>query len=127
MATTEDWATMETFADDPIATGTRCIIDLRRRVEALEQRAAAPAPAPAPEPAPAADRPLWEVMKDAHLNEAGMVLYSNSSQPVLGEPDRFTRAAEIDAVAEWFDSRGCHGAANALRAEARCTREGRRG
>lgn len=38
MATTEDWAKLETAAQ---AWGhSRCILDLRRRVEALEQRAA---------------------------------------------------------------------------------------
>ena len=97
--------------------------DLRRRVEALEQRATTEESS-APEPAPAADRPLWEVMQDAHLNEAGMVLYSNSSQPVLGEPDRFTRAAEIDAVADWLDARAVGvDAVVVLHAEARRARQ----
>ena len=111
MATTEDWATMETFADDPIATGTRCLLDLRRRVEALEQRA--PAPAPEPGPAPAADRPLWEVMQKAWRSaEAVEFIF------------RHRYAAEIDAVAEWLDARGCMDAGDLLRAEARRAREG---
>lgn len=46
--------------------------------------------------------PLWEVMHQAHLDEAGMIRYTTGSQPVLGEPDRFTRAAEIRAVRDWL-------------------------
>ena len=46
--------------------------------------------------------PLWKVLHQAHLEEAGMVRYIIGSEPVLGEPDRFTRAAEIRAVAEWI-------------------------
>lgn len=87
----------------------RCLLDLRRRVEALEQRQA---PAPEPAPAPAADRPLWEVMRVAWN-------YRGNMRP---EDDW---AAAIDAVADWFDSRGCHGAAHDLRAEAQRAREGR--
>ena len=86
-----------------------CMMDLRRRVEALEQRAAAPEP----EPAPAADRPLWVVMKDAFTK--------------IERPLPHQLAAEIDAVASWLEQRYLDrypGAAELLRIEARRAREG---
>ncbi len=46
--------------------------------------------------------PLWKVLHQAHLEEAGMVRYITGSEPVLGEPDRFTRAAEIRALRGWL-------------------------
>ena len=117
MATTEEYKVLEDWADDPNSISSRCITDLRRRVEALEQRADAEqssAPEPAPAPAPAADRPLWEVMRERF-----------TAVPL---PDRSladSYAAEIDAVASWLDARG-YGwdAAAALHAEARRAREG---
>lgn len=69
---------------------------------------------PEPAPAPAADRPLWEVMVQARYNSDG---------PRMGSV-RLATAAEIDAVADWLDARGCHGAAHDLRIEARRAREG---
>lgn len=90
-------------------TTTDDILDLRRRVEALEQRAT---PAPDPAPAPAADRPLWRVVHEAW------------SATGAAASDATGYAAEIDAMADWFDSRGCHGAAHDLRAEAQRAREG---
>ena len=103
MATTEDWAKLETAAQ--VWGQSRCIIDLRRRVEALEQRAAAPAPA--------ADRPLWEVMYDARCD----VL-------LQGEAIAHRYAAEIDAVADWLEGKGYLRGWELLRAEARLVREG---
>jgi len=103
MATTEDWAKLETAAQ--VWGQSRCIIDLRRRVEALEQRAAAPAPA--------ADRPLWEVMYDARCD----VL-------LQGEAIAHRYAAEIDAVADWLEDKGYLRGWELLRAEARRAREG---
>ena len=82
--------------------------DLRRRVEALEARAATE---PEPAPAPAADRPLWEVMRVAWN-------YRGNMRP---EDDW---AAAIDAVADWLDARGSRYARDVLRAEARRAREG---
>lgn len=82
-----------------------CLLDLRARVEALEQRAAAPAPAPA------ADRlkSLQEVMREAY---------------VLAGSDGPGFTAGIDAVADWLAARGCAGSADMLRSEARRAREG---
>ncbi len=114
MATTEDWAKLETAAQ--VWGQSRCIIDLRRRVEALEQRAlTAPEPSAAePAPAPAADRPLWEVMRQAR-RVAKAVESSIASR----------YAAEIDAVADWLDARAVGvDAIVALHAEARRAREG---
>ena len=86
--------------------------DLRRRVEALEQRAA---PAPEPAPAPAADRPLWEVVAQARYNSDGARMASV----------RLATAAEIDVVAEWLDARAVGvDAVVVLHAEARRAREG---
>lgn len=115
MATTEDWAATEDFANDPIATGTRCILDLRRRVEALEaleqQRAATEeSSATEPAPAPAADRPLWELMD--------RVFYDNGGQ------DHDDWVATINTVAERLEEHGYHDAGDFLRTEARRAREG---
>ena len=104
MATTEDWAKLETAAQ--VWGQSRCIIDLRRRVEALEQRAAAPAPA--------ADRPLWEAMSQARYNSDGPRMASV----------RLATAAEIDAVADWLEGKGYLRGWELLRAEARLVREG---
>jgi hypothetical protein len=49
---------------------------------------------------------LWQVLHKAHIEESGMVQYSNSSQPVLGEPDRFTWAAMIRALRDWLVPEG---------------------
>lgn len=110
MATTEDWARIETAAQ---AWGhsrqgdlRRCILDLRRRMEALEQRAAAPESAPAS----AADRPLWEQMEYAWEFDS------------MGETEDWARV--ISAVADWLAAREQCGAASALRSEARRAREG---
>ena len=92
MATTDDWAKLETAAQ---AWGSlRCLLDLRARVEALERRAATEESSATdvdsallrtgmvtsshlaifreswtvePAPAPAADRPLWEAMWEAYV------------------------------------------------------------
>lgn len=89
-------------------TTTDDILDLRARVEALEQRAATEeSSAIEPAPAPAADGPLWQVMRDAH----GTCI-----------PDSLGYAAEIDAVADWLAARGCAGSADMLRTEARRAR-----
>lgn len=91
--------------------------DLRRRVEALEARAATEeSSATEPAPAPAADRPLWEVMYDAHCDAASE-----------GKADLAWRtAAEIDALADWLAARDPvhRGAVFALRSEARRAQEG---
>jgi hypothetical protein len=50
------------------------------------------------------NRPLWEVMEDAHREEAGCV-FDHLGNTVLSEPDRFTRAAELRAIAEWIKQR----------------------
>lgn len=71
-----------------------CTLELRR-VEVLKVSS--------PELPTTPDRPpLWRAMHDAHAAEAGMIIYSGASEPVLGEPDRFTRAAEIRAVRDWI-------------------------
>ena len=110
MATIDDaWRRVERWAKDG-GSNDRCILDLRARVEALEQRATIKEsltvePAPAPD-----DRPLWQVMREAYWS-AGM--------------DGAGFAAEIDAVADWLDCHGRHySAAAALRTEARRAREG---
>ena len=109
MATTDQWRTIEGWAEHLTGVGhdptAACILDLRRRVEALEQRAAAPAPA--------ADRPLWEVMYDARCD----VL-------LQGEAIAHRYAAEIDAVADWLEDKGYLRGWELLRAEARRAREG---
>jgi len=116
------------------------ILDLRRRVEALEARAAAEESSATdvdsallrtgmvtarhlatikeslrvePAPAPAADRPLWEVMYDARCD----VL-------LQGEAIAHRYAAEIDAVADWLEDKGYLRGWELLRAEARRAREG---
>ena len=81
--------------------------DLRRRVEALEQRA--PAPAPEPAPAPAADQPLWKQMHLAYYE------VSDTTE---------AWAAVLHEVADWLDARMYCYAASALRNEARRAREG---
>ena len=114
MATTEDWARIETAAQawghsrqGDLCHQARCILDLRRRMEALEQRAlTAPEPSAA-EPAPAADRPLWREVRGA-------------MQAVPGEIDWV--AAQL-AVADWLAARGCEVSADLLRAEARRARQ----
>jgi hypothetical protein len=50
------------------------------------------------------ERPLWRVMEDAHRKEAGCI-FDHLGNTVLGEPDRFTRAAELRAIAEEIDHR----------------------
>jgi hypothetical protein len=117
------------------------ILDLLRRVEALEARAATEQSSATdvdsallrtgmvtarhlatikesltvePAPAPAADRPLWEVMSQARYSSVGARMGSV----------RLATAAEIDAVAEWLDARGSSYARDVLRAEARRAREG---
>jgi hypothetical protein len=91
------------------------ILDLRRRVEALEARAATEqSSATEPAPAPAADRPLWEVMSHAYY-------------PIPPSGDKHDWADAIDAVATWLERRYLDrypGAAELLRNEARRTREG---
>ncbi len=115
MATTDQWRTIEGWAEHLTGVGhdptAACLLDLRRRVEALEQRAAAPEPAPAP----AADRPLWEVVAQARYNSDGARMASV----------RLATAAEIDAVADWLAARKpVHGGAVvALRVQARRARE----
>ena len=81
--------------------------DLRRRVEALEQRRATTEESSAPAPAPAAP-PLWREVRGA-------------MQAVPGEFDWV--AAQL-AVADWLAAREHCGAASALRNEARRAREG---
>ncbi len=44
-----------------------------------------------------AELPLWRVMEQAHEQEAGCVI-DHMGNAVLGEPDWFTRAAEIEAL-----------------------------
>ena len=91
-----------------------CMMDLRRRVEALEARAAAEeSSATEPAPAPAADRPLWKLMRVAWN-------YRGNMRP---EDDW---AAAIDAVADWLAARNPvhRGAVFALRSEACRAREG---
>lgn len=108
MTTTDQWRTIEGWAEHLTGVGhdptAACLLDLRRRVEALEQRAAAPEPAPTP----AADRPLWREVRGA-------------MQAVPGELDWV--AAQL-AVADWLAAREHCGAASALRIEARRAREG---
>jgi hypothetical protein len=117
------------------------ILDLRRRVEALEARAAAEESSATdvdsallrtgmvtarhlatikeslrvePAPAPAADRPLWEVM-------------SHACYPIPPSGDKHDWADAIDAVATWLERRYLDrypGAAELLRNEARRAREG---
>lgn len=109
MATTDQWRTIEGWAEhltgeghDPTAA---CILDLRRRVEALEQRAT---------PASAADRPLWKVISHAYY-------------PIPPSGDKHDWADAIDAVATWLERRYLDrypGAAELLRNEARRAREG---
>ena len=71
-----------------------CTLELRR-VEVLKVSSSELPTTP--------DRPpLWRVMHDAHAAEAGMIEYSGAKEPVLGEPDRFTRAAKIRAVRDWL-------------------------
>ena len=109
MATTEDaWRRVERWAKDG-GSNDRCILELRARVEPLEQRA--PAPAPEPAPAPAADRPLWEVM------------YDNCCDAARKGDLAWRTAAEIDAVAAWLADREHCGAASLLRIEARRAQE----
>ena len=105
MATIEEaWKLQEHWSSDH---DSACLLDLRARVEALEQRQA-----PEPAPAPAAYPPLlWEEMRDAYLN-------------ALPAIDAITYAAELEAVADWLTSREHCGAASALRTEARRAREG---
>jgi hypothetical protein len=45
--------------------------------------------------------PLWRVMEQAHEQEVGTV-FDHLGNTVLGEPDRFTRAAEIEALRDWL-------------------------
>lgn len=114
MATTDQWRTIEGWAEhltgeghDPTAA---CLLDLRRRVEALEQRRAATEESSATEPAPAADRPLWRQMHLAYYE-------------VSDAPEDW--AAVLDAVADWLDARAVGvDAIVALHAEARRAREG---
>lgn len=108
--TIEDaWKFQEEWAKDPnYDSDACCLLDLRRRVEALEQRAAASATEPTP--APAADRPLWKVMD--------RVFYDNGGQ------DHDEWVATINAVADWLSAREHCGAASALRSEALRAREG---
>ena len=111
MATTDQWRTIEGWAEH--LTGVRqrasstaaCLLDLRRRVEALEQRTA-------PAPAPAADRPLWEVMAETY--------HESPDYPECW-------AAVLDVVATWLERRYLDrypGAAELLRNEARRARKG---
>lgn len=108
MTTFEDaWKRVERWAQKGGANDC-CLLDLRRRVEALEQRTlTAPEPSAA-EPAPAADRPLWREVRGA-------------MQAVPGE---FNWVAAQLAVADWLAAREHCGAASALRIEARRAREG---
>ena len=111
-ATTEDWAVVERFADLELP---RCILELRARVEALEAQAAQPAQPAQAEQGQEQGKELWERMLDA----AGAATAGDGPLwPAL-----------MDAVADWLAAGHptFATAANALRAEARCTREGRRG
>lgn len=45
--------------------------------------------------------PLWRVLEQAHKQEAGCV-FDHLGNTVLGEPDRYTRAAEIEALRDWL-------------------------
>lgn len=52
-------------------------------------------------PATVEPLPLWRVLERAHEQEAGsMIDYLGNT--VLGEPDRDTRAAEIEALRDWL-------------------------
>jgi hypothetical protein len=91
-------------------TTTDDILDLRRRVEALEQRAATEeSSATEPAPAPAADRLLWKQMHLAYYEAVGVTE---------------SWASVLDVVADWLAARGYPGAAELLRAEAQRAREG---
>ena len=130
----EAWKKVERWADIDRSSSDLCLLDLRRRVEALEARAATEESSATdvdsallrtgmvtarhlatikeslrvePAPAPAADRPLWREVRGA-------------TQAVPGEFDWV--AAQL-AVADWLAAREHCGAASALRAEARRARE----
>jgi hypothetical protein len=46
-------------------------------------------------------KPLWQLMHAAHEQDTGSVL-DGLGNTVLGQPDRHTRAAEIEAVRDWL-------------------------
>ena len=134
----EAWKKVERWADIDRSSSDLCLLDLRRRVEALEARAATEESSATdvdsallrtgmvtarhlatikeslrvePAPAPAADRPLWAQMAETYYEAPD-------------DPEEW--AAVLDVVADWLAAREYCGAASALRIEARRARKGAR-
>ena len=100
-ATPEQWADVQARADD-CQGGPACLLELRARVEALEQQPEPAAPAPA---GSLVDCVAWKIAKMCSESRVGT------------DCTPFGRDI-LRAVADWMDSIGNNGSAADLRREA---------